>query len=333
MKRHFTLMGIIVVLMMIMPGMAFSQSQPGEKIVIGVLNLAGSAEPYLDGFREGMSEIGYHKDRVTYIYEGALGKRSKLESGIQNFLEAHPDLIFTITTPAAQAAKLATENIDIPVVFVSVSDPLGSGIVDNLEKPGGNITGVKVGGPVPKILEWLLILSPKTKRILVPHRSNNPSSVRQIKSLKDAALKAKQTGKEFDLVVIAVQDQISPIFADVHNHDAVFLTAGGWPNEMIALIGQEALKHNLPVVTMLPIYNVPGILFSYTTDIAKVGKQASAMVNQILHGVQPGDISVATAEFYLSVNLQTAHAINLDVPSWFVKLARPEHVIYVNEKK
>lgn len=254
---------------------------------------------------------------------------------MHKLLEAHPDLIFTITTPAAKIAKITAQETDVPIVFAAVTDSVGDGIVQNIKRPGGNITGVQVGGPIPKILEWLFILSPETQRILVPYRPNNPASKRNVALLQKAALKAKQTGQEFDLVVIEIQNQFSPLFTEIQQRDAIFLPPGGWSNSEVRQIGDYAVRHQSPVVTILPTaYGETGILFSYTMEARQMGKQASSIAMQILKdGVKPGDISVAAAEFYLGVNLQTARAINLDVPPWFVQLARPEHIIYLDEKK
>ena len=124
-------------------------------------------------------------------------------------------------------------------------------------------------------------------------------------------------------------DGVDPIFADLHTHDSIFLIAGGWSNNELELIGENAIRYKVPVVTLLPAYDVPGILFSFTTDVYQIGKQASSIASQIINNnVMPGDISVQSAEFFLGVDLATARAIDVEIPSWFVKLARPGRIIF-----
>ena len=144
-----------------------------KTFTVGVVNLNEDHEKIFLGFKMGLAELGYTEGKnITYIYNGTRSKAPELENDLQSFIDQKIDLILSITTPATKKAKKMTAGTGIPVVFAPVFDPVKSGIVGSLVKPGGNLTGIKVGGHSAKALDWLLKVAPDIKNIFVPLHSN-----------------------------------------------------------------------------------------------------------------------------------------------------------------
>ena len=166
---------------------ACGTSRP-DTFTIGVVNLSAGAEGALDGFKEGMAELGYVEgENVSYIYDGPVSATDALEPAVQKLVENDVDLVLSLTTPAAIRAKRAVEGTDTPVVFLLVYDPVSSGIVDSLIKPGGNLTGIRAGGHMPKMMDWLQRVAPGTMRYFAPFNPQEPASVQALAELEKAA--------------------------------------------------------------------------------------------------------------------------------------------------
>jgi len=135
-------------LLLIIGVIGCSQEQMNNKsFTVGVVNLNEELDKVFLGFKKNLTEKGYEEGRnITFIYNGPAADISVLEKDVKSMVNKKVDLILSITTPATQKVKQLTAATDIPVVFAPVFDPVASGIVDSLVKPGGNITGIKVGG-------------------------------------------------------------------------------------------------------------------------------------------------------------------------------------------
>ncbi|HNB54853.1 MAG TPA: ABC transporter substrate binding protein, partial [Anaerolineales bacterium] len=123
--------------------MSGCQAKPEEKILtVGVINFSPAMNPAFDGFKRHMEEFGYIEGQnIRYIYDGPGKSREELDEIAQEYVAQKVDLILALSTPSAIAAKNATTEIPIPVVFVPATDPVGSGLVTKLSQPGGNLTG------------------------------------------------------------------------------------------------------------------------------------------------------------------------------------------------
>ncbi|MBN1584041.1 MAG: sugar ABC transporter substrate-binding protein, partial [Anaerolineae bacterium] len=137
--KYLRLLGIFFIITGLL--LAACGSRP-KTYTIGVINIVPALDATLEGFKEGMIELGYIEgENITYIYEGATVEMDKIDAVAQSLVAAEVDLILSLTTPASRAAQRATTGTDIPVVFVPVTDPVGAGLVASLRQPGGNMTG------------------------------------------------------------------------------------------------------------------------------------------------------------------------------------------------
>ena len=292
-------------------------SQP-DTFAIGIVNITPAGQPLLDGFKAGMVEQGYvDGDNVTYIYEGPVSIEG-LDDAIQNLVEANIDLILAITTPAALQAKQATEGADIPVVFVPSYDPVKSGLVESLINPGGNLTGVRGGGLIPKQMELFLDVAHETKRLFSLY---NPDDVGAIQSLADL----EEVAAKFDLELVVseartaqeVGQALDTIPEDV---DAYFHLPSGLLLTHFTRIAQTSIEHKLPL-TSVGSGTQEGGLMSYGPDDFQMGEQASRLAAKVLNGTDPADLPVETADFFLGINLRTADAIGIDIPDHILEQA------------
>src|SRR5687767_8004977 len=124
-------------------------------------------DPVLDGFKARMAELGYVEGRsIAYVYHGAVAPDPKaVEAEVRALLAQKVDLLLTLGTLPTRMAKQAVEGTSIPVVFAPVINPVDEGLVQSVTRPGGNVTGVQNGTTIPKALEWLLKLAPRTRKI------------------------------------------------------------------------------------------------------------------------------------------------------------------------
>jgi putative ABC transport system substrate-binding protein len=296
-----------------LPMTACGNATQDKTYTIGVVNPSPLQETTWEGFKEGMTELGYVEgENVTYLYEGATGSIDKLDSVAQGLVEADVDLILTITTPATQAAQRATAGTDIPVVFVPVTDPVGAGLVDSLRHPGGNITGVTFGAQEERRLEWLIRVVPTIEQVYVPFNPKDQSAVLALEAVHKAA---KILGVEIIARETSTQEQVAAAFEDIpEDVDAIFFLPDSLVNARIDDWLETAVELGLPTSGPNLAAVERGHLTTYGTDLAAAARQEAArLADQILQGIKPADLPVETAEFFSAINLKTAKAIGIDV--------------------
>ncbi len=299
---------IAIVFSLLMTGCA----PKAKTYTIGVINLAPTLEDTLTGFKQGMADLGYIEgENVTYIYAGPAGGIDQLDGMVQDLVKAKVDLIFSISTPATQAAKRATVDNNIPVVFGILTDPVGAGVVNSLTEPGGNITGVTFGPQEVRRLEWLTKIAPTVQQVYVIY---NPNDTSANLALKTATETAARLGLEIVAREVRNPDEIAAALTDLPEEvDALYLLPDSQTEASLTDILAAANARHLP--TSVPnIERVKdGALYSYAMKLIPTGQQAARLADQILKGIKPADLPVETTEFFLGINLKTAQAIGLTV--------------------
>ncbi|HEX3049877.1 MAG TPA: ABC transporter substrate-binding protein [Aggregatilineaceae bacterium] len=283
-----------------------------KSYTIGIVNIAAVINPAIDGLKEGMAEKGYTEGKnITYIYNGAV-TRDNLPAEVQSLIDQKVDLIVSVTTQPSLEAKAQTADNQIPVVFATATDPLASGIVKDLVKPGENVTGVLSGQGEIRRLEWLKTVAPDIKRVYYPYNPNDASPMKTLEELKPVA---ETLGLEFVLVETpdeaAVLDAIANTPTDV---DAIFLGPDSLVGAKYAEWVAKATELKIPTSGSSQAHVAGGVLCSYSYSPFEAGKLSATLVAQILEGANPGDLPVLTAEPQFSINLVTANAIGLEIP-------------------
>ena len=287
---------------------------------IGVANLAPAFEPILEGFKAGMEAEGYIEgENVTYLYDGPAANPDALVEVLENLKSENVDLVLTFGTTATLKAKQVLEGTDIPVIFGPVTDPVSSGIVTDLQKPGGNLTGIRTGNPTPKRLEWLMTIAPDTQRIFVFNNPKDNSSVQALAALTETAplfnvelvVRDASTPEEIDAGLSAIPEDV----------DAIFIPASAFFEAQMDKFVNAANEHKLPLAAPATANVWSGALTSFGHDNIPLGKQASRLAVQILQGVKSADLPIETADLFMSINLPTAGIIGLNISDEIIRQA------------
>lgn len=315
--RHLLQILIVVLFMM---GLGVMGCQRQRIYTIGVLNLSPQLEPVLDGFKVGLREFGYEDSHVVYIYAGPAPNIEVLDDQMADLLTADVDLILAISTPATQAAFRATQNSSIPVVFAPVTDPMDAGVVQSLSQPGGNVTGVALGTQSEsQRLQWLLRTAPDIQRIYLPYNVDDASAQASATAVADAAHKL---GVELILREVRTAEEITQAIAAIPNNvQAIFLAQDSLVAARIEDFAAAAIAHQLPLCTPTDGQVEEGALVSYSFRLLALGQQSARLADQILGGALPADLPVETAEFFLTINMNTAAAIHLEIPEEVLRAA------------
>lgn len=285
-----------------------SQPEVDKKFTIGVLNPNKGTMDISRGFIEGMWKEGYTEQELNII-EYAYGDGCDIDAALRDLLKRNVDLLFTVTTPATKKARELTAQNNIPVVF-AMFDPVQSGVVESLSRPGENLTGIKLRGSVPKTLEWLQTIAPGIKNIYVPIKFDTTAAAM---SLEDLQQTAQSLGLDITVEELATREEIDPAIEKLPaSINAIFLLHSILISSNTEKIIKAANKRNFPTASAIGKHK-EGVLVTSSPNLYKVGQQASRLARNILQGEAPATIPVEVAEFTLSVNLRTAQTIGVEI--------------------
>ncbi|HEV2547625.1 MAG TPA: ABC transporter substrate-binding protein [Stellaceae bacterium] len=295
--------------------------QPDRMRLIGVLMAYAendsTAQSWLAAFRAALAKLGWTEGsnlRIELRWSAADADRMRTLA--RELVDLRPDAIFGVTTPAVGA--LARETRTIPIVFAGVSDPIGAGYVDNLARPGGNITGFMSGNGDPalggKWVELLKQIAPRTERVAllsnpataVPLQVFMPSIQAAASSLAVQVSAAPVHGKDEIEGVIAAQARdsggglivIPDVFNDVNREPIIALAA----------------RYSVPTIYFNRFFSEPGGLISYGDVRSEQFRLAAGYIDRVLKGEKPSDLPVQVpTRFELIINLKTAKALGLTI--------------------
>jgi putative ABC transport system substrate-binding protein len=274
---------------------------------------------------ERLRELGWIEGHnVAIEYRWAEGRNERYAEIAAEFARLKVDVIVTVTTPAALAAKQATAVI--PIVFAAVADPVGTGLVASLARPGANVTGLsnQVSETSGKKLEFLREVVPGLRRLAIMANVNNPAVVLEKGEVQAAALTLGLEIATSD--ILRVEDIASTFDALKGRADALYVCADPLMNTHRVRINTLALGVRLPTMHGFREYVEAGGLMSYGANIPNLFRRAGDYVDKILRGAKPADLPVEQpTKFDLVVNLTTAKALGLEVPPTL--LARADEVI------
>jgi putative tryptophan/tyrosine transport system substrate-binding protein len=279
-------------------------------------------------FVEQLNKLGLHQDAQFRIDERfAAGDPGRLAALAKGLVRLAPDVIVSRGTPATR--QLLSEMRTIPIVFVSVSDPVGSRFVSSIARPGGNATGFTnlEAGMGGKWLELLKEVAPRTRSVAALFNPDVAAAGGEfyLRAISHAAPSFGMTVNPIEVRSIADIERGLEVLAQTTDSGLV-----GMPDPFVVANGATVLKlaahYRLPAVYGFRNLAVEGGLMSYGVDIVDSDRQAAAYVDRILKGASPGDLPVqAPVKFELVVNLKAAKAIGLDIPAAF--LLRADEVI------
>ncbi len=294
-------------------------AQPVPKVArVGVLSSdppSGDPARWFDAFRHELRELGWEEGRnVILEVRRAPGRYDRLDNLAAELVRLRVDVLVADSTPAALAAKRATRTI--PIVLALVSDPVGTGLVASLARPGGNITGMSIMNPdlARKRLELLKEVAPTVTRVAV---LTNPANPYQAAYLSEAQSAARALGVEVRFLEVRGA-------ADV---DGALSAATSWRAQAMWMLDDATLDlstkrivsfattKRLPTIFDERTYTERGGLMSYGASFTALFGRAAVFVDKILKGANPADLPVEQpTQFELVVNLKTAKALGIKIP-------------------
>jgi len=278
-------------------------------------------------FWAAMRELGYVDGKnITVDRRSAEANFALLPTLAAELVKQRPDIIVAIASSAALAAKQAT--LTIPIVIVGVSDPIASGLVGNLARPGGNVTGTsdQSHAVVGKDFELIRQLLPNAKRVVALWNPAN-ANFQQL-MVSEAFGAAARLQMLLRLLEAQTQDQLDRTFAALGTErpDAVMVLQDTFFAANGAHIAELALTQRLPVFSGGRVLTEEGCLASYGSDVIAIARRAAIYVQRILKGAKPGDLAVELpTKFELVINLKTAKSLGLTIPQSL--LLRADEVI------
>lgn len=276
----------------------------------------------VNSFRAGLRELGYEEGRNIVIdYLWAEGNYERFPALVDQFIAAKVDVIVTAGTPAALAVKEKTKTV--PLVVVAAGDPVGTGLVQNLARPEGNLTGLSSIAPdlEGKRLQLLREVVPTLSRVAMFFNSLNPFHVA---SVRQAGAAAQTLGLKLQPLDIRSADDFDSAFAAIRKErpDALFILADRVFLHNRQRIMDLAAEQRLPSINAYEELVEAGGLLSYGPSYEDMHKRAATYVDKILKGAKPGSLPIEQpTKFTFTINLKTAKALGVTIPSQLLGLA------------
>jgi putative tryptophan/tyrosine transport system substrate-binding protein len=308
------------------PLVAHAQQAPKRMMRVGALIGFAEHDPATQrrvaAFLKRLADLGWTLDRnVAIDFRYGTGDAAKNRAFAKELVNLNPDVIFVNSTSATAAVQ--RETTMSPVVFATVSDPVGSGFVASLARPGGNITGfVNVEASIAgKWLEFLKEVAPGIKRAGLMY---NPTTATYFEYyLKPFEAAAEATGVKSTSLTVGNVVEIQQAFTTRNRDDGIVLMSDPFLTVNSAFINEKALQFRIPVVSGI---SQSGSHISYAPDTEDLFRRSASYVDRILRGASPADLPVQLpTKFELIVNLKTAKALGLTVPQTL--LAEADEVI------
>ena len=297
-------------------------AQPSAKLPTLGLMIPGSPATYgqrVAALVQRLQELGWVDGRTIAIkYQWVATQR--FDDVAAEFVRSKVDIIFTSGTPPVVAAKKATS--DIPIVFAPAGDPLASGLVASLARPGGNITGLsnQTADIASKRVELLRDLAGKVRRVAILTKSDNASAASEVRAVEAAA---GPLGVDVVPIEIAQADDIGPAFESLKGRaDALYVVIDSLVTTHAVRINTLALGLHLPTMHGARELVAAGGLMSYAASYEDLYRRGAEYIDKILRGAKPGDIPVEQpTKFDLVINLTTAKVLGLTIPETFLQRA------------
>ena len=322
MRRRTFLGGSVAIVADPLLSLDAGAEQPTKRPLIGFLihTDRSQSEPSVAAFREGLRETGYvEAQNVAIEYRWAEGRLDQLPELAADLVTHNVDLIAVTGDAAALAAKRATATI--PIVFFSGGDPVATGLVPSLARPGGNLTGVgvMVVELIAKRFELISEFVPQARVIGLLLNPNDPNAERFIREAQETA-RAKNL--ELQILRVSTDNDIDGVFASLVHVGALVVALFRQREQLVAV----AARHAVPAIYPQREFVDAGGLISYGSSVPAAVRQLGVYAGKILNGAKPADLPVQQpTRFELVVNLKTATALRLAVPPSI--LARADEVI------
>jgi ABC-type uncharacterized transport system substrate-binding protein len=290
-----------------------AQAQHAAEIArIGFLRFGEPPPTYIEGFRQGLRELGYIEGQNITIEYGLARSVAELPLVAADLVSRKVDVLVASGTPSVLPARNATRTI--PVIFVAAIDPVATGVITSLGRPGGNVTGMTAvhADVTGKRLAFLKELLPKLSRVALLVRATSPATAQYV---KEAELAARTLGVQLQVLAVGDSSGFEGAFIAAQGASALLVVDDAVITAHRTQIAELALKHRLPTMYGLSEMVAAGGLIAYGPDYQDMYRRATMLVHKVLRGVKPGDLPVEQpTKFELVINLKTTKALGLTIP-------------------
>ncbi len=289
--------------------------QPAQTPRIGLLFLLSGPNPNVDAFRRGLRELGWIEGQnIAIEYRWAAGREDRLPALAADLVRLKVAVIVTASTPAVRAAGQATRTI--PIVVAAMPDPMATGLIASLGRPGGNVTGLSLLSTdlAGKRLQLLKEVAPHATRVAVLALQGSQATPLLFREVEAAA---RVVGIQPQLFAVRGPQEFAAAFAAMRqgHTGALIVQASPVSLEHREEIATLAAKDKLPAMYEVRPFAEVGGLMRYGPDLAVMYRRAATFVDKILKGAKPADLPVEQpTRFELVVNLKTAKALGLTIP-------------------
>ena len=298
-----------------------TRAQQLRKTRIGILHPGSPPDPWLEGLRQGLRDIGYTEGHnIVLEYRWAEGKAERLDGLAQELIENKVDIFVIMTGPAVLTARRQTTTV--PIVMAISGDPVGIGVVANLARPGGNVTGFSLmsGDLAGLRLGVLKEAVPAAKRVAALYNPTEPPTAQE---MRDTEAAARTLGIAVQPLEARSGDDLEQAFsrATAERADALITFAHGFAFVHRRRIADLAAQHRLPAMYGWREYAEVGGLMTYGPNVTATLRRAASYVDRIIKGANPADLPVEQP----TKNLKTAKALGLEMPPTLI--VRADEVI------
>lgn len=281
---------------------------------IGFIQLAenGAFTQMREGFISRLDELGYGDGKVEIDYKNAQGDVGTLNTICQEMANSDNDIVVTVATPASQA--YASQESDIPLIFISVTDPVGAGILSSMEKPDRNATGSSNLVPVDKIFELAKKLTPDVKDFGILYNTGEANAVSTVELAKKYLDDNNYTYSEATVTNTSEVQQAAEALAE--KSQAIFVPIDSSVQSAMAQVTSIATDAKIPVYGSSPVMVQDGALATVSVDDTQVGALSADMAVKYFEGTPISEIPAQTvSDFAAVVNSKTAAALNVEIPA------------------
>ena len=312
------------------PAVAMAQATDVPR-TIGFISLRSGPNEYDAAFTDALKGLGYVEGRTVRIERHwAGGSEARATEAAASLVSRKVDLIVAATTPAVRAAMRATDKT--PIVIAVAADPVGSGLVASLARPGGNVTGLSLisSDTGMKRMQLLRELVPAATRMAVILADSGAADQTLVNTLLVEQLRtaSAQLGLSLTVATIGKSEEVVPLFASLQQEQAqaVIVQASPVTIDSRRAIADMAAHYRMPAMYETEGFVAVGGLLSYGPDIAAMYRRAATYVDKVLKGASPADLPVEQpTEFRLVINMKAADALGLRIPA--ALLARADQVL------
>jgi putative ABC transport system substrate-binding protein len=289
------------------------EAQPAARAYrIGFLRSGPPPEPWLEGFRQGLREHGYVEGQSVTIEYGVVASADELPAAAAELARRKVDVLIASGTPSVPPAKRATTTI--PIVFVASIDPVATGMVVSLARPGGNITGLAGihADLMGKRLELLKEAVPRLSRVAVLSHAANPGNAEYI---RQGELAAQALGLQLQIVAVRDAADLDRAYGDARGTGALIQLDDVLFTTHRRRVVELAVRNQLPAMYGFKEFVDVGGLMAYGPDWPDLYRRAASIVDKLLRGARPADLPIEQpTKFELVVNMKTAKALGLTIP-------------------